>query len=126
MKKCRCGYDNDDAARSCSECGTPFKPMIPLASDGTAAGAGVVPRTEMRKIFTAPSRIPCDFLCSLLAAEKIPSMIKNESGSSITGNSLPVPGGECAWAWPEVWINSGDFEVASQIAAEFQKSHEEP
>lgn len=124
MKKCHCGYDNDDAARSCSECGTPFK-SIPLASEGTADGEGIVQRTEMHKIFTAPSLIPCDFLCSLLAAEDIPSMIKNEGGSSITGNSA-IPGGECAWAWPEVWINSEDFEVASQIATEFQKSHEAP
>ena len=80
---------------------------------------------EMKKIFTAPSRIPCDFLSSLLAAEDIPSILKNEGGSSVTGNSLPIPGGECAWAWPEVWVNDGDFETASEIAADFQKSQSE-
>jgi len=39
-------------------------------------------------------------------------MMKNEGGSSITGNSA-IPGGECAWAWLEVWGNDEDFEVAS-------------
>jgi len=127
MNKCRCGVDNDDAAQSCSECGSsladPFKPT-PLAVEGIATGEVSVGRNAMRKIFTAPSQIPCDFLCSLLAAEDIPTMMKNEGGSSITGNSAMIPGGECAWAWPEVWVNEEDYEIASQIAAEFEKSHQ--
>ena len=79
----------------------------------------------MKRIFTAPSVIPCDFLRSMLDAGGIVSMLKNEGGSAVTGNALPVPSGsELPWAWPEVWVNDEDFEVASQIAADYQRSHE--
>lgn len=79
----------------------------------------------MKKVFTAPSVIPCDFLRSMLEAEGIASMLKNEGGSAMTGNALPVPSGsELPWAWPEVWVNDEDFEVASQIAADFQRRNE--
>jgi hypothetical protein len=79
----------------------------------------------MKKIFTAPSVIPCDFLRSMLDAEGIASMLKNEGGSAMTGNALPVPSGsELPWAWPEVWVNDEDFEMASQIAADFQRRNE--
>jgi hypothetical protein len=86
-----------------------------------------VERFDMKRIFTAPSVIPCDFLRSLLDAEGIESVFKNEGGSAITGNALPVPSGsELPWAWPEVWVNDEDFELASQIAADFQKRDELP
>jgi hypothetical protein len=79
----------------------------------------------MKRIFTAPSVIPCDFLRSLLDAEGIASVFKNEGGSAITGNALPVPyGAQLPWAWPEVWVNDEDFELASQIAADFQNRDE--
>ena len=78
----------------------------------------------MKKVFTAPSRIPCDFLCSLLAAADVRAVVMNEGGSSMTGNSSII-GGECAWAWPEVWVNDEDFEAASEIAADFQSGHSE-
>ncbi len=71
--------------------------------------------------------IPCDFLRSLLDAEGIASVLKNEAGSAMTGNALPVPSGsELPWAWPEVWVNDEDFDVASQMAADFQRRHESP
>ena len=61
----------------------------------------------------------------MLDAGGIVSMLKNEGGSAVTGNALPVPSGsELPWAWPEVWVNDEDFEVASQIAADYQRSHE--
>lgn len=79
----------------------------------------------MKRVFTAPSIIPCDFLRSMLDAAGIDSMLKNEGGSAITGNALPVPSGsELPWAWPEVWVNDEDFEVASEIAADFQRRNE--
>jgi len=75
----------------------------------------------MKKVFSAPSVIPCDLLRSVLDAAGIDSMYKNEGGSAITGNALPVPAGsELPWAWPEVWVNDEDFEAASQIVAEFR------
>jgi hypothetical protein len=77
----------------------------------------------MKKLFTAPSLITCDMLHSLLDSEGIPCVLKNEGGSAMTGTSLPIPGAsEMAWAWPEVWVNDEDFDVASEIAAEFQRS----
>ena len=45
----------------------------------------------MKKVFTAPSLIPCDLLRSLLKDAGIPCVLKNEGGSAMTGNSLPLP-----------------------------------
>ncbi len=81
----------------------------------------------MKRIFTATNVIPCDLLRSVLDAYGIMSALKNEGGSHMTGNALPVPAGaELPWAWPEVWVNDEDFETASQIAAEFQRKHQTP
>ncbi len=81
----------------------------------------------MKRILTATNVIPCDFLRSMLDAYGILSALKNEGGSAMTGNALLVPSGsELPWAWPEVWVNDEDFEVASQIAADFQRQHETP
>ena len=79
----------------------------------------------MKRVFTAPNVIPCDLLRSMLEAAGIESMFKNEGGSAMTGNALPVPGGaELPWAWPEVWVNDEDFETAAEIAADFQRQNE--
>jgi hypothetical protein len=79
----------------------------------------------MKRIFTAPSVIPCDFLRSMLDAGGIDSALMNEGGSAMTGNALPVPSGsELPWAWPEVWVNDEDYELAAQIAADFQAGRE--
>lgn len=76
----------------------------------------------MKEVFTASNVIPCDLFKSVLDAAGILSMIKNEGGSAMTGNALPVPAGsELPWAWPEVWVNDEDFEVASQIAVDFRR-----
>jgi len=62
---------------------------------------------------------------TFLDAEGIESVIMNEGGSAMTGNALPVPAGaQLPWAWPEVWVNEEAYELASQIAAEFEKGHE--
>jgi len=81
----------------------------------------------MKRIFTAPNIIPCDFLSSILDSEGIASALKNEGWSHMSSNALPVPcGSELPWAWPEVWVNDEDFEVASLIAANFQSGSEIP
>jgi hypothetical protein len=50
----------------------------------------------------------------------------NEGGSAMPGNSLPIPyASELPWAWPEVWVNDEDFAAASEIAADFQRTHAE-
>lgn len=79
----------------------------------------------MKRIFTATNVVPCDLLRSVLDACGIVSVLKNEGGSSMTGNALPVPSGsELPWAWPEVWVNEEDYEAASEIAAGFQSQQE--
>jgi hypothetical protein len=79
----------------------------------------------MKKIFTAPSVIPCDFLRSILDAEGIDSALMNEGGSAMTGNAFPVPSGsELPWAWPEVWVHDEDYETASEIVAGFRAGQE--
>ncbi len=82
---------------------------------------------NVKRIFTASNVIPCDLLRSMLDAYGIVSALKNDGGSAITGNALPVPNGsELPWAWPEVWVNDEDFEVASHIAADFRREREIP
>jgi hypothetical protein len=81
----------------------------------------------MKKIFTAPSVVPCDFLVSLLSAEGISCVILNEYGTHLLCEGLPVPGGSAlSWAWPEVWIPDEDVERAMPLVEEFQKSEREP
>jgi hypothetical protein len=81
----------------------------------------------MKRIFIASSIIPCDLLKSILEANGIESALKNEGGSAITGNALPVPSGaQLPWAWPEVWVNDEDFAAASEIAAVFQRQQDTP
>ena len=58
----------------------------------------------MKMVFSASNVVSCDFLRSLLDSEGIASALKNEGGSHVTGNALPVPfGSELPRAWPEVW-----------------------
>ena len=58
----------------------------------------------------------------MLDAAGIDSMFKNEGGSAIAGYGWPVPTGSALpWAWPEVWVNEEDFELASQIVTDFQR-----
>jgi hypothetical protein len=77
----------------------------------------------MKQVFTAPSVVPCDLLKGLLEAEGIACMIKNERGSAIAGEGLPLPSSPAlSWAWPEVGVNDGDFDRATAIAAEFLKT----
>jgi hypothetical protein len=81
----------------------------------------------MKKVFSASNIIPRDLFRSVLDAAGIDSMLKNEGGSAVTGNALPVPAGsELPWAWPEVWVNDEDFETASQIVAEFRQADAPP
>ncbi|HTG43439.1 MAG TPA: DUF2007 domain-containing protein [Verrucomicrobiae bacterium] len=76
----------------------------------------------MKRLFTAASVVPCDFVRSLLDAQGIFSVLKNEGGSAMTGNALPVPSGsELPWAWPEVWVRDEDFELALLITTDFEK-----
>ncbi len=76
---------------------------------------------SMKKIFTAPSVVPCDMLRALLDSAGVPAMIKNEHGSAIAGIGYPVAASpSVAFAWPEVWVNEEDFEKAAELLAQFQ------
>ena len=80
----------------------------------------------MKKVFSAPSVIPCDFLKSILESNGIDSMIKNEQGSGPTGYGLPIASyPSLDWAWPEVWVRDEDFVVASEIVANFRRKDNE-
>ncbi len=80
----------------------------------------------MKKVFSAPSVIPCDLLKSLLDAEGIPCVICNEYGTTLLGYGLPVPGGSAlGWAWPEVWIPEEDIPRAQPIIDQVRGSLDE-
>jgi len=52
-------------------------------------------------------------------------VIRNEFGTSMIGQGMPVPGGSALqWAWPEVWIPDEDVEKAGPIVNEFQNSQQ--
>ncbi|MFZ2642473.1 MAG: DUF2007 domain-containing protein [Verrucomicrobiia bacterium] len=78
----------------------------------------------MKMVYTAPNVIPCDFLKSLLDAEDIWSTVRNPQGSWTVGEGLPL-GTSLVWAWPEVWVNDEDFDIASEMAADFRENHSE-
>jgi len=72
-----------------------------------------------------PSVIPCDLMKAVLEGSGIDCMIKNERGSAIAGQGWAIPGNPTlVWAWPEVLVNDEDFEEASRIVTDFQKSEE--
>ncbi|MEI7732013.1 MAG: DUF2007 domain-containing protein [Verrucomicrobiota bacterium] len=67
----------------------------------------------MKMIYTAPSVVPCDMIKGMLESNGIPSMFKNEQGSSNVGVGWPMPGfPSVAWAWPELWVNDEDCDAA--------------
>lgn len=81
----------------------------------------------MKKVFTAPSVVPCDMLKSLLESNGITSIIKNERGSAIAGVGYPVPTSPSpTFAWPEIWVHDDDFGKASEIASQVQSDQENP
>jgi hypothetical protein len=75
----------------------------------------------MKQVFTNSSVIPCDLVKSMLDAEGIPAIIKNERGSAAAGYSLPVlDNPSLPWAWPEVWVPDGDYEKALELISGFE------
>ena len=69
----------------------------------------------MKKVFTAPSVIPCDSLKAMLAANGIPSSIKNQLGSMIAEIGYPTllrP--TLPFEWPEVWVQMKIFNAPAR------------
>ena len=80
----------------------------------------------MKRVFTAPSIVPCDFLKAMLESEGIPCVVRNEYGTNLLGYGYPVPGGSALiWAWPEVWIPEESLERAEPILNDFRDSYRE-
>jgi hypothetical protein len=76
---------------------------------------------HMKQVFTNSSVIPCDLVKSMLEAEGIPAIIKNELGSAAAGYSLPVlDNPSLPWAWPEVWVPDQDCERALELISGFE------
>ena len=81
----------------------------------------------MKKVFTAPSVIPCDSLKAMLAAHGISSSIKNEGGSMIAEIGYPLL--SCPtlpFEWPEVWVQDEDFQHACEIVMDCQNEKSQP
>lgn len=71
-------------------------------------------------VFTDPSIVPCDLLKSILESEGIDSMLKNQPCSTVgLGNPVPwMP--SLSFAWPELWVNDEDAEIAREIIKDFR------
>ena len=77
----------------------------------------------MKRVFTAPSVVTCDLISAFLRGSGIKCMIKNERGSGIAGEGLPVPGcPNLVWAWPEVWVPDDQAEDALCVVSAVQES----
>jgi hypothetical protein len=75
----------------------------------------------MKQVFTNSSVIPCDLVKSMLEAEGVPAIIKNELGSAAAGYSLPVlDNPSLPWAWPEVWVPDEHHERAMELISGFE------
>ena len=95
------------------------------ADDGAGTAREETPpeKLSLKKIFTAPSVVPCDLLKSVLEGRGIRVLIKNEHGSAGACVGVPAPDMPSAtFAWPEVWVNEADADAAGRIVAEMKQS----
>ena len=65
----------------------------------------------MKKIYTSRNLTHCDMIRSFLEANGIPSVLKNEHACHTAGASIV---GGLAFAWPEVWVNGEDMQMAEK------------
>ena len=63
----------------------------------------------MKKIYTSRNLAHCDMIRSFLEANGISSVLQNEHACYTAGASIV---GGLAFAWPEVWVNDEDVQMA--------------
>ena len=72
----------------------------------------------MKMVFTAPTVVPCDMIRSVLEANGIDTLMKNERGSAPAGVGWPIPDMMAlTYAWPEVWVRDEDGDAAMLLVA---------
>ena len=63
----------------------------------------------MRKVFSGRSVMECDLVKSVLDANGVRCMVKNEFVAPLAGE---VPFGD---VWPELWVDDADFDKAVDL-----------
>ena len=72
----------------------------------------------MKKVFSSHSVVECELVKSALESAGIPSMIRNEQGSAVGGEGIPVPDiPSLPYSWSELWVNLDDYEEAAAIVS---------
>jgi len=74
---------------------------------------------KMKKLFVSPNITECDIVRSFLEGVGIPTMLKNEYTTRTAGVG---PFGGLPFAWPEVWVNDADYELAVSTLKESDMS----
>ncbi len=69
----------------------------------------------MIRIYTSRSLFEVDFIRSLLEADGIPTVLKNEFGAHTAGGGF----GAMAFSWPEIWIDPQHAEQARTLIADY-------
>jgi hypothetical protein len=65
----------------------------------------------MRKVYSTDDLMQCGMLKSVLDANGIQSLLKNEAISGVFGGSSYNP----HLAYPELWVDDSDFEKAKEL-----------
>ena len=77
----------------------------------------------MKRVWTTPSVVKCDLLKCMLEGNGIHVEILNELTAQYTGIGYPLPTGQAlAFAWPEIWVEDGDYDRALSLITEFEGS----
>jgi len=72
----------------------------------------------MKMVFTSPTVVPCDMIRSVLEANGIDTLMKNERGSAPAVVGWPIPDMMAlTYAWPEVWVRDEDGDTAMLVVA---------
>lgn len=74
----------------------------------------------MKLVYSHPNFAQVGLVRSLLAAERIPCVTRNEHLSSLAGG---IPSLD---TWPELWVANEDFFMAQGVVNEFQATPEAP
>jgi hypothetical protein len=81
----------------------------------------------MKRVWSTPSVVQGDLICSALEGHGIKTHITNDLSAQFTGIGYPVRSGQALpFAWPEIWVEDEDYERAAALIQELLKDDAAP
>ncbi len=77
----------------------------------------MMPRGDMKKVFSSRNLTEVDFVKSLLEAEGVEAFLRNEHSAHTAAAGF---GFAMAFAWPELWVADEQVQAASEIVSRFK------